>query len=105
MDAQTWNRAIELGVAEAEHPAIGGVEPIAAAVARRHDTDHWTLQNDPAHRAVELGCAEGEDAAVGTNEPIAVRSWCRWRRCRRRTDRKRRVARRCRVDVVAGISA
>ena len=72
VEPETRDRAVELGVAEAEDPAVGGVEPVATAVFGRHDADHGALQGNPAHRAVELGRAEGEDPAVRSHQPVAV---------------------------------
>ena len=64
-------RAVELGVAEGEHAAVGAGEPVALAVGRRGDADdrgvEVRLPSDPRKRRVP----EREDAAVGAGEPVA----------------------------------
>ena len=51
-------------------PAVGGDQPVAAAVRRRRHADDRLVQRLATHRAVELGVAEGEDPAVGGDQPV-----------------------------------
>ena len=63
--------AVELGVAEGEHPAVGRHQPVPAAVGRgRHADDGLVEVNGPGG-TVELRRAEGEHPAVGGHQPVA----------------------------------
>ena len=93
-----------LRVAEGEDAAVGGHQPVAAAVGRRRHAHDRLVERDASRRAPELRAAEGEDAAVGGHQPVAA-AWDRPRRrrwawpaapraCRRRRRRRRRSSRR-----------
>ena len=73
MEPEAGYGAVELRVAVAEDPAVGGVEPVPAVVRRGHDTDHRPLQAQAPCRSIELGLTEGEDPAVGAHEPVPTR--------------------------------
>ena len=65
-------RAVEGGVAEGEDAAVGGHQPVAAAVGGgRHGHDGLGEADAPGG-PVEAGVAEGEDAAVGGHQPVAA---------------------------------
>ncbi len=53
-------------------PAVGGHQPVAAAVRRGGHAHDGPVEVDVAGRAVEGGVAEGEDAAVGGDLPVAA---------------------------------
>ena len=44
METESGNGAVEAGVAEGEHSAVGRDEPISALAGRRRDPDHRALQ-------------------------------------------------------------
>ena len=75
MGALRWmaaGGAVEPGVAEGEDAAVGGHQPVAAAVGGGRHAHDGGVEVDVAGGAVEPGVAEGEDAAVGGHQPVAA---------------------------------
>ena len=66
------DRAEEDGVTEAEDASVGGVGPVAVAVARRRDARHRLVEGVAPEGAVEAGVAEGEDPAVRSHGPVPL---------------------------------
>ena len=64
--------AVEGGVAEGEHPAVGGHLPVAAALGGGGDPHDGLVEGLSAHGAVEGGVTEGEEPAVGGHLPVAA---------------------------------
>src|SRR5207244_4421098 len=62
----------ELGVAEAEDPAVGGHEPVAVAGRGGGHADDGLVEVDAPGGAEERGVAVAEDPAVPSHEPVAV---------------------------------
>ena len=58
-------------VAELEDAAVGGEQPVAAAVGGARHPDDRPVQRDVAGAPAELLVAEREDAAVGRDEAVA----------------------------------
>src|SRR4029077_663770 len=58
--------------AEGEDAAVGGDQPVAAAVGGGGHADDGLVEVEAAGGAVEPGVAEGEDAAVGGDEPVVA---------------------------------
>jgi hypothetical protein len=64
--------AVEGGVAEGEHPAVGGDEPVPLAVRSGGRADDVFVEVDRTEGAVEGGVAEGEHPAVGRRSTTPV---------------------------------
>ena len=63
---------MEAGVAEAEHAAVGGHQPVALAVGGGGHAHHGPVEAQGAGGPVEAGVAEAEDAAVRGHQPVAA---------------------------------
>ncbi len=73
------HRSVEAGVAEGEHPAVHGGQPVALPVRGcRHGHD-GTLQAEVAQGPIEAGRALGSHATVGERQPVPL---LRGSRCR-----------------------
>ncbi len=64
-------RSVEDGVAEGEHPAITGRQPVAATIRRRGHGHHGPAEMDRGGVAVPPRRAERRDLASGGDEPVA----------------------------------
>src|SRR6185437_14848343 len=64
------HRAVEPGIAEGEHPAIGPDQVVALAVGGDGYTDDRGIQMGATQGSVERW-AEGEHSAVSASQPIA----------------------------------
>ena len=65
-------RAEELCVAVGEDAAVGGHQPVAAAVGSHGHADDGLVELNGARRTVEVCVPVREDAAVGGDQPIAA---------------------------------
>ena len=72
VELEVAGRPVEAGVAEGEDAAVGGHQPVPAAVGGGRHAHHRLGEPEVARRAVEAGVAEGEDAAVGGHQPVAL---------------------------------
>ena len=64
--------AVEGGIAVGEDAAVGGHQPVAAAVRRCGHSDHRLVQMQTPGRAVERCVSVGEDATVRGHLPVAT---------------------------------
>ncbi len=62
---------MEAGVAEGEHAAVGGHQPVAVARWGGGHAHHGPVEPEGPGGAPEGGVAEGEHAAVGGHQPVA----------------------------------